>query len=291
MEKRRSYEGLLFFAPYAVGFAAFFAYPLVTSIRYVFSTMPFRGMLKEMTFAGWDNFYHIFTEDIHFPDYFLRTIQDTLLHTPFIVIFSMIIAIIINKRILFRSLFRSIFFLPFLLGTGFVMQLLLGIGSNPGETSFFRGLTLAPSLQHMLGDLLSGTIGGVLRELVVMLWRMGLQTLLFLSALQGISSSLYESAKVDGATEWEMFWKITLPMLSPMVLVCIVYTIVDSFTDITNPMLAYILDLSTRQMLYTYTTTMAWVYMLFVLTLLIVVMTLFNAFFIVKLDRPRARRF
>ena len=64
--------------------------------------------------------------------------------------------------------------------------------------------------------------------------------LIFLAGLQSISPAIYESCKIDGATAWETFWKITLPMISPMILVNGVYTIIDSFTTSSNPMMSYI---------------------------------------------------
>lgn len=297
MERRRSLEGLVFFIPFIIGFLLFFMYPLGTSVQYVFSTMPTRGVLKNMTWAGLDNFLYIFQQDIYFPGYFTDTVTQTIVRTPFIVIFSLIMAVIINKKIAFRGLFRALFFLPFLLGTGFVLNLLLGLGNDPGQVDFFRGITLPIDFQNMLGEELSGVISDILRELVIMFWRMGLQILLFLSALQGVSNSLYESSRVDGATEWEMFFKITLPMISPMILVCVVYTIVDAFTDLTNPLLSYIMEMTNEQSQYTYATAMAWIYMLFVLVLLVVVIVMFNTCFINKLDRkakpgkkPRVQR-
>ena len=70
----------------------------------------------------------------------------------------------------------------------------------------------------------------------------GVQILIFISALQAIPSSLFEASKVEGATKWEEFWKITFPMLTPMILVNIVYTIIDSFTNPKYEVLQYILD-------------------------------------------------
>ena len=77
-------------------------------------------------------------------------------------------------------------------------------------------------------------------NVVLVLWNSGVQILLFMSGIQSIPLSLYESASVDGATEWEKFWKITLPMLVPIILLNLVYTITESFTSTTNAMLTYI---------------------------------------------------
>lgn len=95
-------------------------------------------------------------------------------------------------------------------------------------------------IADLLGHSLTEFLQGVLDRITVVLWKSGVQIVLFLAGLQGISSSLYEAARVDGATEWEMFWKITLPMISPVILMNLVYTIVAFFTDATNPVIDYI---------------------------------------------------
>lgn len=94
-----------------------------------------------------------------------------------------------------------------------------------------------------------------------------MQIVLFLAGLQGISSSLYEAARVDGATEWEMFWKITLPMISPVILMNLVYTIVAFFTDATNPVIDYIYKQSFTNQQFGYGAAMSWVYFTFALLL------------------------
>ena len=107
----------------------------------------------------------------------------------------------------------------------------------------------------------------VLDRITVVLWKSGVQIVLFLAGLQGISSSLYEAARVDGATEWEMFWKITLPMISPVILMNLVYTIVAFFTDATNPVIDYIYKQSFTNQQFGYGAAMSWVYFAFALLL------------------------
>ena len=75
-----------------------------------------------------------------------------------------------------------------------------------------------------------------------MVWNSGMQIILFLSALQTIPSSSYEAARVEGATAWESFWFVTFPMVGPFLLVNIIYTIIDSFTDTTNSVMMKITD-------------------------------------------------
>lgn len=289
-EKKRKLYGLVFFLPFIFGFCLFFAYPMAMSIRYALSAMSFRGVLDNLTFVGFSNFTKAFMVDVEFMPNFINTVITTFARTPLIVIFSMILAIILNKKIRLQGLFRTIFFLPFLLGTGFALNLLLGLGTNKGEVDFFRGVVLTPDFAAIVGPAVTHTINSILRLIVLSFWRLGMQTLLFLAGLQGVSSALYESALVDGATEWEIFWKITLPMLSPTILIVIVYTIVDSFTDITNSLLAYILDVMTNQMDYAYASAMSWIFFVFNLLVIIFVIFVMEKFFIKTKEISKKRR-
>lgn len=103
--------------------------------------------------------------------------------------------------------------------------------------------------------------------------------LVFLAGLQSINPSIYESCKMEGATPWETFWKITFPMISPMILVNAVYTVIDSFTSQSNQVMTYInniyLTASGGRVL---STAMSWVYFLLVIVLLGLVAFLLSSF-------------
>lgn len=267
-QRRKALQGLVFLSPFIVGFVAFFAFPIVQSLLYSFSRMQYRGVTKGMIFGVLENYQQAFVLDMEFMPKLIQTLKDTFISTPLILIFSLILAIIINKKIRLRGFFRSVFFLPFLLGTGFVMKLLLGLGTTENEVDFFRGVVLTPDLELLFGPQLSLFINSVLKVIVLVFWQSGLQTLLFLAGLQGISITLFESAKVDGANEWVFFWKITVPMISPVILINVIYTIVASFNDIMNPLLAYILEVGFERWEYTYAAAMSWIF--FVIILIIV---------------------
>jgi len=270
-EKRKSIQGLLFLLPFIIGFVLFFSYPMFQSLIYSFSEMQHRGVIKGMIFGTLENYQRAFLLDVEFVPTLIQTIINTAINTPLITIFSLILAIILNKNMLLKGFFRGIFFLPFILGTGFVMQLLLGLGTSQHDVDFFRGIVLTPDLERLFGPANSLFINDVLRRIVIVFWKSGLQILLFLAGLQSIPSSLFESAKVDGANEWVYFWKITIPMLSPVILVIVIYTIVASFNDITNPLLIYILEIGFNRLEYTYAAAMSWVYLFIALIIIGVV--------------------
>ena len=99
----------------------------------------------------------------------------------------------------------------------------------------------------------------------------GVQILIFVSALQSINPSVFEAAKVEGATKWEEFWKITFPLLTPMILVNIVYTVVDSFTNPAYKVLDYIESQAFEGNRLGYASALSWAYFLIVLMVLGVV--------------------
>ena len=104
-------------------------------------------------------------------------------------------------------------------------------------------------------DIISEMTSGILN----LVWNCGIQIIIFLAALQGIPAAAKEAASMEGATAWEFFWKITLPYVSPMILVNLVYTVIDMFTDPTNGVMERILDVQ-DEWKYGLSAAMAWSY-------------------------------
>lgn len=129
MERKRSFEALIFLAPWLVGFCLFFLGPITTSIRLSFSEIvKMKGF--QMGFVGLENYRYIFFYDLNFVPMFLQTVSDTLLNTPICLVFSLAIAILINRPMKGRGFFRAAFFIPVLLGAGYVMKQMLGMGAD-----------------------------------------------------------------------------------------------------------------------------------------------------------------
>ena len=212
LKRKRILEGYIFISPWLIGFILFFATAMFSSLVLSFSKLTkITGMVTE--WVGMANYMKAFVWDIKFVPIFIGTVKFTLIDTPLIIIFSLLISVLINRDIRGRGFFREIFFIPVLLGSGFVMQQLLGQNVNQQAMEVARGILLPQEVSLYLGPVVSGLIKGFLDRITLVLWGSGVQTLLFLAGLQGISKSLYESARCDSATEWEMFWKITLPMI------------------------------------------------------------------------------
>ena len=161
---------------------------------------------------------------------------------PIIVSLSLILGVVLNQKFRGRMLVRGIFFLPVIISSGVVMYVLNGQGNVTGmnisttlstETSAYVNaidftellsrLSLPSDINELMMKYLSDTFN--------LLWSCGVQTLLFIAGLQTIPSQLYEVARVEGATSWESFWYITIPMLNRVVMLVVFYTMVELFVE------------------------------------------------------------
>lgn len=254
IEKKRRLSGYLFTAPFILGFLIMMLYPLLSNLIMSFSKIVDIIGLK-LQFAGLENYIRLFVTDVHFIPAFLQTVRDTFIWTPFILVFSLFIAIILNRKIRFKGVFRLIFFLPVLLGTGYIMKQVsgaAGILQLPGQLRQF--------IQYYFSNDIAEFISRLLQEIMKVFWQTGIQVVIFLSGLQSIPDSYYEAALVDNANQWDCFWKITLPMLSPVILLNAIYTIIESFRNTDNEIAALIVNMVFKNADYEYGAAMGWVY-------------------------------
>ena len=264
---RQNLEAYTFLLPFILGVAVFLAFPIFLSIKLAFGQLTsIRGF--QVVWSGVQNFVDIFLVDTTFVPTLLQVTGETLVRVPLIVVFSLLLAVMLNKKIRCRALFRVIMFLPFLLGTGYIMQMLNEQGITAGALSLQDSAIFPKEFVQYMGETVAGAIETFFGEIVTVLWSSGVQILIFLSGLQSISSALYESARVDGATEFEMFWKITMPMIAPITVLNIIFSLVNMFTASDNRLLEYIDDLAFRQMKWESASAIGWVYFLFILLLL-----------------------
>lgn len=284
LEKRRLREGYMFVAPWIAGFFVFFLFPMLQTIRMSVSKITVFSKM-EMQWVGIENYRKMFVEDTNFISNLTKVLSDMLFNTSLIVIFSMIFAVILNKNLKGRGVFRAIFFLSVLLGSGFIMQQLLGQNISDQATSVARGILLPPKVMQYLGPGISGAVSAFLGKISIVLWKTGVQIVLFLSGLQAISTSIYEAARIDSATEWEIFWRITLPMISPIILLNCVFTIVDSFTDSTNPMVSYIIYTGIQTSRYELASAIAMLYFAIIMVIIGIVFLFFRKHTFVNADK------
>ena len=272
LRTKRSITGYLFILPFIIGFLLFILSPLISSIQMSFSevTISTTGVGFNMKNIGFNNFIRAFTIDPDFNRLLVNSIKDMLINVPCIIIFSLIAAVLLNRKFPGRGFVRAIFFLPVILNSGIVLglektnALLLGIES-------LQSSSIDTSITTVAQNLLLGALGGAASTIVDFVVNVvnrfydivtasGIQTVIFLSALQTINTSVYEAADIEGCTAWEKLWKITIPMVSPMILVNWIYTIVDRFLRTDNELMTKILAAASASLEYGYSSAMAWVY-------------------------------
>ena len=245
-KKKMSYRtvkkinGLVFASPFIIGFITFFLIPLVNTIYYSFNEVGV-GERGGMTFkwVGFQNYVNLFTTEVTTEAQtlirlFTEQNADMLLSVPLIVIFSLFMAILANQKFKGRAVVRLIFFLPIILGIEVVTKMLtmttgaaeLDSGSNLLAGSYIT-VFLVRNLQISMRYIYP--IMRYVENIFTLISQAGVQTLIYLTALQSVSPSLYEVAKMEGATVYETFWKVTIPSIIHITMFVIIYTIVEFF--------------------------------------------------------------
>lgn len=238
LRQRNAINGYLFISFWLVGLAIFFLIPLFRNFSLSMTDAKLATVRNgSYHFIGIGNYIEAFSVDIEFVPYLLETMNNLIVDVPFILAFSLAVALLAVQRVPGSTIFRAIFFLPVVIGSAVVVGRMFDQLGN--QLVLFRGQGAQQFLYLYLGDQLPNFMFFLNRSVFV-LWRSGVQILIFIAGLKSIDPTLYEVSQVDGASPWVQFWKITLPMLSPVILINIVYTIIDSFTDYFNTVLRYI---------------------------------------------------
>lgn len=246
--RKRMIAGYLFILPWVVGFIAIYVKSLFQTVQFSFNTMEIDAINGGYTLvaAGWENYRYAFLEHGSFKQTLTSSVMNMLVDVPLITFFSLFMAMILNKKFPGRAIVRAIFFLPVILGSGAIVDAMemsarmmqSGVSAQAADMaaasssiafdidyliSMFMNLGLPAKLMNYITSAV-----GRINDIISM---SGVQIVIFIAALQSIPSSLYEVAKIEGATGYETFWKITFPMVMPHIITNVVYTIVDSFEE------------------------------------------------------------
>lgn len=262
MTKRQSLEGVFFATPFIIGTLVFFAYPLVFSMLLSFGDLDKKAAGLNIIFSGIGNYKRIFVSDANFLPGLWNICSISLLKVPLTLIISLLFAIMLDRAGKLKSFYRIAVFIPFLLGMGQVLDAMLDLGFSSQILAIRDNPYIPRELLEYMGDGILGLLDRLFNMIVMVLWSCSVQTLLFLSAIQSISPSLYESSQIDGANAYENFWKITLPMVSPTLMLNAVYTVIMCFTGRNNSVLKYILNYTLVKAEYGFSSALGWIYML-----------------------------
>jgi oligogalacturonide transport system permease protein len=261
LEKREVWIGLIFILPWLIGVFVFLLIPLFQSFQFALADIRITPKGRVINFVGHENYVQIWLEDAQFPVLLMSYFWETLLSVPVIVVFALIIALLLNGKIRMKGFFRLIFFLPVIIVSGPVMNLLTAQGAATIPAMNIASIQTA--LHRFLPGSLANSITDVFSNMIMVLWYSGVQILIFLSALQKIDSSLYEAAKIDGGSGWECFWKITMPTIKPMILLNAVYTVIFLSNNEHNAIINIIQSaMFAGNKGYGYASAMAWLYAL-----------------------------
>lgn len=268
---RENIAGYMFISPWLLGFFAFTLYPIVYSLYLSFQNVKITTTGIETEAVGFDNFRRAFFLDTNFVTYLLDFLKELLLMVPLIIVFALIIALLLNLKLKLKGMFRTIFFLPVIIMTGPVIEQL--IAQKAFELQGLEEYTVIQFISNYASPQVSELLLSFLGNMALMLWYTGVQAVIFLAGLQKIDVQVYEAARIDGASPWETFWKITLQTLKPMILVNLIYTIVTLSTFELNLISAHIsTQLFEPTTGFGYASALSWIYFL-VLSLVLLVVT------------------
>ncbi len=237
--------GFMFVLPFVIGFIFLFGRPMVESLRYCFHNIKSGQEGLELTYVGWENF-NLMLKDRTFTENFLASLTSMLYKVPVTMFLSMFLAIILNNEFTGRLFFRMVLFLPVIFASDQIMNALnddyLKGMVNVGETesAFAQVGTEASDLVNSIIASFGALTPYIQKfttyanSLYTLLWNCGIQIILFVIGLKAIPPYLYEVADMEGATAWETFWKITFPLLTPSMILCLIYTLVNTFNSKQN---------------------------------------------------------
>ncbi len=298
LDVQKSRMGWVFIAPFLIGFILLYLPMIVESVQFSFNKIviqPGGGFILEN--VGWENYSDALFVDPDYRSTLGSSLLDLLFDVPAIVVFSLFMAVLLNQKMRGRAIFRAIFFIPVIVSTGIIesidlqnnlaanMEQMVGgdtsdtlEGGNSGEqiisamdiNRLFGSMAIGSGLVTYVVELVNGVYG--------IIGRSGVQMLIFLAGLQSISPSIYESCYIDGASSWETFWKITFPMISPMILVNTIYTVIDAFTSQSNAVMSYISKVYDSSGGTVLATAMSWMYFLIVIAALALVAGVLSMF-------------
>ena len=260
-ERRRNLEGGLFAIPWLIGFICFVCIPLILSVRISFFKTVLTdlyGLQGSSTWVGFNNYVEVI-QDPDYGEVVFSSFGTSLIKVPIIVAFALFVAVLLKQNFPGRTFFRVVFFIPVILA-GVIMTYLMA--DAVGSISAFSSLS-----NSMLGGFLPES---VMSSIGTTMWASSVEILIFLAALQSVPATLYEVVELDGASAWESFWHVTLPYISPFVILNCIYALVDSFVDSSNPVMSILNELTQEGTKYGMASALSWMYMLVTLLVILV---------------------
>ncbi|MCL2498845.1 MAG: sugar ABC transporter permease [Defluviitaleaceae bacterium] len=246
MKKKRGYQtkrhalvGYAFMAPWIIGFLLLTAWPFFNTFYLSFFNVQRTVAGWEQTFAGAANYNTAFLGNPYFVTNLIAFMVMQAAYAPAIVVISFMLALLLNRNIKGRGVFRALFFLPVIVMSGPVMHQLMTSG---GLTSVGIETMTLYNMVYQFAPWLANALVFLFENYSVVLWFTGIPIILFISGLQKIDTGILEAARIDSASNWQILWKITVPILKPTIMVGFILTVVQLAGYTLNPVLPMIHD-------------------------------------------------
>ena len=225
--KKRNYHGVLFASPWIIGLLLFYAFPLVASIYFSFTTY---SILQPGEFVGLQNYKDLFSDELFWKSVY-NTVYFAIVFVPLSIIFGVGLAMILNMRIKGMAIYRTIYFLPTLVPHVAMAVLWMWL-LNPGF-GLVNGFLDSIGIQ---GPAWLGSETWSKPSLILMsLWGIGQAVIIYLAGLADISQDYYDAAEVDGANWFKKTMHVTLPLLTPVIFFNLIMGVIGAFQQFTLP--------------------------------------------------------
>ncbi len=218
--------GYMFLLPWFIGFLGLTIGPILYSFYLSFTNF---DLLTPPRWAGLENYVRMFTADPKFATSMRVTLFFVIFSVPLKLAFALGVALLLNRGMKGLPLYRAMFYLPSLLGASVAIAILW--------RQIFAGDGLVNQVLALVGiegpSWISNPRYSLWTLIVLSIWQFGSPMIIFLAGLRQIPQDMYEAASLDGANKWRMFWKITLPMLTPVVFFNAIIQTIEAFKSFT----------------------------------------------------------
>jgi multiple sugar transport system permease protein len=235
LARREARLGLFFLSPWIFGFLAFTLIPMLATLFFSFLNLRITdGILSTPDFAGLENYQRLFRDPQVWstgttPGSLWVTIKFGLFALPVGIFLPLLIAVLMNnKHLKGQMLFRSLFYMPYIVP--FVAAVFIWGGMLNPESGWINRTLMYFGMPKESVPTWANDVNWVYPTYVIMgIWGIGNAMLIMLAGLQGVPTELYDAATVDGANNWQTFWKVTFPMISPVIFYNLVLSVVGLF--------------------------------------------------------------
>lgn len=284
IESLKERYGWICVSLWVFGLIVFFLIPIVKSFVFTFCKVTLVTGDLNTKWVGLQNLKYIFTQDPNFSNNLASGVGTFVYSFPIILVLSLILALMLNQKFKGRVFFRAIYFLPVIIASGVILGVIIGdnsvssVSDSADEAVSANMINVSElvewtGLPEKVGDYFNDAINKIMN----LVWKCGVQIILFIAGMQSIPDLYYEVSKVEGATAWEEFWFITFPSLSRVITLVTVFTMVELMTSRTDKVISQAYNLISSQM-FGESSAMLWVYFCIIGAILGTILFLFNRF-------------